>query len=784
MLLGRLQNLRPSIFTDTNKRPTTYQGTLAKLPRALAPLLERPQWCLWRWTQLPGGKWQKPPFMATQPSRHASTKDASTWADYTSTLAAVQAGHGDGISYILTEADPYAAIDLDHCRHVDTHSIDAWAQNFVEAGRSSYSEVTPSGAGCRIWGLADGAMLNRKFTLGIDGKDIAVELFRRTNKVLTITGYKLDSIRELTNIDKVIEWAVIWGERRKAAAAAPAPKTNGFNGSSNGSGYSVDEIEQIVRAGAPDGANRSNSFHAIVGHYLGCGWDVEQIVAHLRQFPEGIGARYIGEDRLVKEVFRSAGKYGVAVPATAQKAAVVTAAVLDEDDPELVPDEPEPQGKQPAQPIRQDCDPELEDDDLEDADGENDVDPEQSVVEPKPLPDGLASVMPFDSSFLPGALAPWVDDIAERLQCPPDYVAISAITALGSVIGRRVGIKPQAMTDWIEFANMWGGFIGPPGMLKSPAMQAALGPIHHLEAEAAKDNEVALQAYEANMDAFKLRKDVKVSLERSAQKAAAQGKSKIAVDYDLGGEPEEPVAVRYRTNDTTYEAVGELLVDNPTGLLIERDELVSLLSHLDREEQAVARGFYMSGWSGTQPYTFDRILRGHLHVEAVCLSILGSTQPARISSYVNRANLDGAGGDGLLQRFGLMVWPDNSAEWKNVDRYLNSEARDRAWSLFIQPHANFELSRREIGAIEMPPASTLRVLRWLIYGFCVFTLVTGAPAFARVLITVDKSTQQMSVSVDGVPRYRFAVSTGRAGYGTPNGTYHPQRLAASWFSKL
>ena len=42
----------------------------------------------------------------------------------------------------------------------------------------------------------------------------------------------------------------------------------------------------------------------------------------------------------------------------------------------------------------------------------------------------------------------------------------------------------------------------------------------------------------------------------------------------------------------------------------------------------------------------------------------------------------------------------------------------------------------------------------------------------------------MSVSVDGVPRYRFTVSTGRAGYGTPNGTYHPQRLAASWFSKL
>ena len=36
---------------------------------------------------------------------------------------------------------------------------------------------------------------------------------------------------------------------------------------------------------------------------------------------------------------------------------------------------------------------------------------------------------------------------------------------------------------------------------------------------------------------------------------------------------------------------------------MERDELVSLLKHLDRDEQAVARSFYLSGWSGSQPYT-------------------------------------------------------------------------------------------------------------------------------------------------------------------------------------
>jgi hypothetical protein len=94
----------------------------------------------------------------------------------------------------------------------------------------------------------------------------------------------------------------------------------------------------------------------------------------------------------------------------------------------------------------------------------------------------------------------------------------------------------------------------------------------------------------------------------------------------------------------------------------------------------------------------------------------------------------------------------------------------------------FPSSSEKIGS-EMAP---FRVSIWLASALSLSTLTIAAalPASAHVLISVDKSAQQMSVSVDGVPRYRFAVSTGRAGYGTPSGTYHPQRLAASWFSKL
>lgn len=61
--------------------------------------------------------------------------------------------------------------------------------------------------------------------------------------------------------------------------------------------------------------------------------------------------------------------------------------------------------------------------------------------------------------------------------------------------------------------------------------------------------------------------------------------------------------------------------------------------------------------------------------------------------------------------------------------------------------------------------------------------VWSAEAAAAIVVRVDKSTQTMRVIVDGEHRYTWAVSTGRAGYNTPNGTYAPQRLERSWYSR-
>ena len=53
---------------------------------------------------------------------------------------------------------------------------------------------------------------------------------------------------------------------------------------------------------------------------------------------------------------------------------------------------------------------------------------------------------------------------------------------------------------------------------------------------------------------------------------------------------------------------------------------------------------------------------------------------------------------------------------------------------------------------------------------------SAAYAANAVVISVDKTAQRMTVSVDGATRYVWPVSTGRPGFDTPNGTFHPFRL--------
>jgi hypothetical protein len=62
-------------------------------------------------------------------------------------------------------------------------------------------------------------------------------------------------------------------------------------------------------------------------------------------------------------------------------------------------------------------------------------------------------------------------------------------------------------------------------------------------------------------------------------------------------------------------------------------------------------------------------------------------------------------------------------------------------------------------------------------------LPLASAAHATIAIAIDKSSQRMTVSVDGAQRYTWPISTGRPGYDTPNGSFKPNRMDADHFSQ-
>jgi len=76
-----------------------------------------------------------------------------------------------------------------------------------------------------------------------------------------------------------------------------------------------------------------------------------------------------------------------------------------------------------------------------------------------------------------------------------------------------------------------------------------------------------------------------------------------------------------------------------------------------------------------------------------------------------------------------------------------------------------------------------RLLPALTATIAVLAFTPVAPARADVLIAIDKSKQQMTVTVDGEARHVWPVSTGKGHYDTPAGEFQPFRMERHHFSR-
>lgn len=304
--------------------------------------------------------------------------------------------------------------------------------------------------------------------------------------------------------------------------------------------------------------------------------------------------------------------------------------------------------------------------------------------QPKQIKAELLPVMQFTKEMLPREFSDYVIDEAYGADnMSSDMVAACLLTSLASMIGARVGVKPKKYSNWTIVPNMWGGIVAPPSSKKSPAFNAGTLPIDRLVAEAREEHKDAIKKFnilsmakDADMSALKSKlKDVSKKGDESKKQEIIDEMIKLDEEADA-----TPVLRRYKTNDSSPEALSELEKYNPYGVLVLRDELTGWLASVDKDPSE--RAFYLEGYNGDKPYEFDRILRGNGFIENHCLSILGGIQPDKLITYLE-PSIKGLGNDGLFQRFQMLVYPDPT-QWKYVDRIPDKEARKEVYLFFKQ----------------------------------------------------------------------------------------------------
>lgn len=287
--------------------------------------------------------------------------------------------------------------------------------------------------------------------------------------------------------------------------------------------------------------------------------------------------------------------------------------------------------------------------------------PTSSATAPRrPLPPRLPPFVAFPVDALPEKVASAVTAHAAAIGCDPCMVALPMLAGLAASIGnsRRVRLK----LTWDEPAIIWAVVVGQSGDCKSPPFDAALEPLRKMQRIAFDNYRVALDSYSIDM-------------KRHAADAADWKKSGDR-ETDPPIPPVKPTCWRILVEDTTTEALAPILLENPRGLLLARDELSGFLRGFD--QYRAGKGGDAARW--LQLHRAGELMvdrktgEGTIFVANASVSVTGTIQPEILRTSLGYEGFV----SGLAARMLLampprrvQVWNENVVEPKvseNVER--------------------------------------------------------------------------------------------------------------------
>lgn len=287
------------------------------------------------------------------------------------------------------------------------------------------------------------------------------------------------------------------------------------------------------------------------------------------------------------------------------------------------------------------------------------------TTEPEPYtPDAPAvpAFTPFPTDVLPEPIRGFVTEAARAIGCDASYIALPLLSGLASAIGNthRIALKH----DWDEPAIVWTAIVGESGTMKTPAFKLAMKAIRKAQTDAFKAHEAARAEWETQH----LRYEAELA---GWKRQAAKGQGDAG---DPPVKPAPPIARRYIVSDTTTEALAPILLGNPRGVLLARDELAGWLGSFDRYAKAGKAGADSAHWLSMhngEAMTIDRKtgVPPTIYVPSASVSIAGGIQPGVLERALGREHHE----SGMAARLLFAMPPRKAKRWTEADVSATTE---------------------------------------------------------------------------------------------------------------
>ena len=179
-------SVTPSPIASVSERAdeASFVDPMPALPAELKKLR---RWVRWRLEAGANGKPTKVPYQVN--GYKADSTNPSTWSTYQEVVAGQTINDNGGVGFVVN-GDGYTGIDLDGCRNKETGDLTDWAEQIIDILGDSYTEITPSETGVRVW--VRGALPEKDKVFNLNpscghGDKVKIEVFE-TERYFTVTG--------------------------------------------------------------------------------------------------------------------------------------------------------------------------------------------------------------------------------------------------------------------------------------------------------------------------------------------------------------------------------------------------------------------------------------------------------------------------------------------------------------------------------------------------------------------------------------------------------------------